>query len=136
MRKYSRLYEFINYFKDTNRVFCTWKSENPTDDQIILGYPVYSKELENFISEIYKSDLLKSDYLPYLYSLKEADYLLRIICTEEIKEYIEKAEFETIRAILTFYIRQQRFNEGIWESVAKKGIVYKLLTRIKELNDK
>jgi len=60
---------------------------------------------------------------------------VEIIETEERNNYIDKADFETVKALLTYCVRQHRFDEGIWERAAKKGMFYKILNRIKDITD-
>jgi len=120
---YSNIDKYIDYFSNTNREFCI----------IVSGYPEYEDELYNFIDEVYKSDLLKKDYRPYLESLEDSEELFNIIGTEEIIEYIDMADFETVKALLTYYVRWHRFDDEAWEWVAETGIFFKLLNRIKEI---
>ena len=82
---------------------------------------------------IYKSDLLKHDYMIYLENLEDSQTLFDIIQTEEIKEYVDTVDYETLKAILTYYVRWHRFDDEAWEWVAKKGVFHKLLNRIKEI---
>lgn len=71
----------------------------------------------------------------YIDNLEDSDKLLEIIGTEEIKEYIDNASLETVKAILTSYIRWHCWNYDIWNEIARMGIFYKLLTRIKNIAD-
>ena len=123
MSMYDSLDKYIEYFSDTNREFCS----------IVSGYPEYEDEFYNFIDEVYESDLIKYDYRPYLESVDNSKKLLDIVETEEIKEYINTVDFETLKALLTYYVRWHRFDDEAWEWAAKEGIFYKLLTRIKEI---
>ena len=50
-----------------------------------------------------------------------------------IDEYIASADLELLKAILTGYIRQERFNEGLWEEAASQGVFLKILYRLREL---
>jgi hypothetical protein len=69
--------------------------------------------------------LMKSDYLPYLDErLLDRDY----------SAAIPTADFELLRAILTFYVRQDRFFEGAWAGSAKDGVFLRILNRLKELD--
>lgn len=88
-------------------------------------YPKYDEKMDEFIKEVYKTDLLKSDYLPYLdEKLSDRDYTAAI----------PTADFELLRAILTFYVRQERFCDGAWANSAKEGMFLRILNRLKELD--
>lgn len=123
MSIYNRLDKYIKYFSDTDKEF----------SRIVSGYRKYDDELYEFIDEVYESDLIKYDYRPYLESLEYSKKILDIVGTEEIKEYIDKADIETVKALLTYYVRWHRFDDDVWEWVAKEGIFHKLLIRIKGL---
>ena len=125
MSVYDNLDKYIDYFSDTNKEFCYLES----------GYPRYDDEVYKFIDEVYKSDLLKHDYMIYLENLEDSQTLFDIIQTEEIKEYVDTVDYETLKAILTYYVRWHRFDDEAWECVAKKGNFHKLLIRIKEITN-
>ncbi|MBD8497307.1 DUF6508 domain-containing protein [Paenibacillus arenosi] len=46
---------------------------------------------------------------------------------------IRNADMETLRKLMTSYIRGDRFNEGLFIDVIKKGVVAAILERVKEL---
>ena len=50
-----------------------------------------------------------------------------------IDDYINEADLELLKAILTGYIRQERFNEGLWGEAVSEGIFLKILYRFREL---
>lgn len=49
---------------------------------------------------------------------------------------IEKADLELTLAILTGYIRQERFCDGLWEDAIREGIFLKLIRRLDSLSFK
>ncbi|MDQ1004600.1 hypothetical protein QFZ28_005140 [Neobacillus niacini] len=115
MHTYIQLLNYIPYFKAENIEFCRWEGM----------YPNYDEKLKEFIKEVYNTDLMKSDYLPYLDErLLDRDY----------SAAIPTADFELLRAILTFYVRQDRFFEGAWAGSAKDGVFLRILNRLKELD--
>lgn len=68
---------------------------------------------------------MKSNYLDYLDErLLDRDYSVAV----------PTANFELLRAILTFYVRSERFSDGSWASSAKKGVFLRILYRLKELD--
>ncbi|MFS0779587.1 DUF6508 domain-containing protein [Neobacillus sp. 3P2-tot-E-2] len=88
------------------------------------GYPQYDEKLKEFIKEVYRTDLMKSNYL---------DYLDKRLTGRDYAAAVTSADFELLRAILTFYVRQDRFVEGAWATSAKEGVFLKILYRLKEL---
>lgn len=54
----------------------------------------------------------------------------------DIEEYVRKADVETLRKLMTSYIRGNRFMEGLFDGVILNGNVTKILTRLKELLDR
>ena len=114
MSAYTHLLDYIPYFEDENRVFL--KREEM--------YPQYDEKLEEFIMEVYKTDLMKSNYL---------DYLDERILGRDYATVVPTADFELLKSIFTFYVRQDRFVEGAWASSAKDGVFLKILYRLKEL---
>ena len=114
MSTYIQLLNYIPYFENENIEFCKWEGM----------YPKYDEKLEEFIMEVYKTDLLKSDYLDYLDErLLDSDYAAAV----------PTADFELLRAILTFYVRQDRFVDGAWAGSAKDGVFLRILYRLKGL---
>ncbi|MEK5331898.1 DUF6508 domain-containing protein [Lysinibacillus sp. FSL W8-0992] len=51
----------------------------------------------------------------------------------DIEEHVMKADLDTLRKLMTSYIRGDRFNEGLFEGVIINGHVTKILTRLREL---
>ncbi|WP_028595285.1 DUF6508 domain-containing protein [Paenibacillus assamensis] len=52
----------------------------------------------------------------------------------DISDHIKQADMETLRKLMTSYIRGDRFNEGLFITVIKKGIVAAILERVKGLH--
>ena len=54
----------------------------------------------------------------------------------DIEEPLLKADLDTLRKLLTSYIRGDRFNEGLFEQAIINGHVTKILTRLEVLMDR
>jgi len=80
------------------------------------------EKLTSFIDEVYKTDLIDIEYLSYLES--------HIPKESNLSDYIENADFRLLRAILTYYVRQERFQEGLWLGAVQDGILGKILLRM------
>lgn len=126
MVKYENILKYIRYFEDDRNIFCTWESSKEKEDGVfVMPYPIYDEKLEEFIKDVYNTDLLKHDYLEFIE--KNIDMNANII------DVIERADFETLRAILTKYIRLERFCEGTWGAAAKEGTFLMILKKIKQI---
>ncbi|MCM3694594.1 DUF6508 domain-containing protein [Neobacillus niacini] len=115
MHTYIQLLSYIPYFEDKNIEFCVWEGM----------YPKYDEKLEEFIKEVYKTDLMKSNYL---------DYLDEKRINRDYAAVVPTADFELLRAILTYYVRSERFSDGAWANSAKEGVFLRILNRLKELD--
>ena len=49
---------------------------------------------------------------------------------ETMNEKIENADFDLIKAILTYNIRCERHCGGDWEDMVKEGVVLRMLERL------
>lgn len=116
MSHYKKLLDYIPYFENEDIVFCKRR----------LGFPEYDENLREFIRETYNSDLLKSDYLDYLKDNGQ---------DQDISKEIPSAEWEMLKSILTFYVRGERFSDGLWDTAVKEKVFLKILYRIRELGE-
>lgn len=117
MHRYDKVLSYINYFSTAGEEVGTWVY-NPPD----FPYVKYSKEISSFIHEVYETDLMDTEYLPYLESHLPLD--------ANYADHIEKADFRLLRAILTYYVRQERFQEGLWMVAVQDGSFSKVLNRL------
>ncbi len=113
MGDYQKLLEYIPYFENEEVEFCKWDS----------GYPHYDIKLHEFIESAYETNLLKKDYLEYL--------------EEKVKDHnltaaILSANLELLKVILTYYVRQERFCDGLWASAAKDKVFLRILYRLRD----
>jgi hypothetical protein len=120
MHQYDKVLSYIDYFSTAREDVGTWV-HNPPD----LPYVNYSKEIISFIDEVYKTDLMDTEYLPYLESIIPRD--------AKLADYIDTADFRLLRAILTYYVRQERFCDGLWLEAVRDRIFSKILLRIADL---
>ncbi len=120
MHQYDKVLSYIDFFSTAGEEVETWVY-NPPD----FPYVIYSPEISSFIHEVYQTDLMDTEYLPYLESHlpRDANYA----------DYIENADFRLLRAILTYYVRQERFQEGLWTIAVQNGSFSKVLNRLMKL---
>jgi hypothetical protein len=50
-----------------------------------------------------------------------------------MKYYIDEADFELLRAILTHSVRGERFCDGFWERMIEEKIFLNILYRLREI---
>lgn len=51
----------------------------------------------------------------------------------DIEEHLMKADLDTLRKLMTSYIRGDRFSEGLFNEVIMNGHITKILIRLREL---
>jgi hypothetical protein len=115
---YHHLLEYIRYFEQEGQEYgkCTFPPNT-------LPYMDYGDKLMSFIRCISESDLMKTDYLEYI----------NVSTSAKVTEQIENADMELLKAIFTYYNRQERFVEGLWAVAARDKIFLRLLYRLKTL---
>lgn len=120
MGKYDQILEYISYFElESNE----YGKEVFTPDT--MAYWVYDNKLESFMRSVSESDLMRVDYLSFI----------DLSNNEQITEEIEIADIELLKAMFTYFNRQERFQEGLWFFAAKDGIFLRLLTNLSKLSN-
>ncbi|MFA6941899.1 MAG: DUF6508 domain-containing protein [Clostridiaceae bacterium] len=123
------LLDFIPYFESNKNKFCTFtQPEKGEDENIYTSYPSYDKGLTDFIDIVYETGFLKENYLECLKEekIENAD-------NSEIIEIIRESDLLLLRSILTYFVRQERFCDGLWGEAAKDKIFLNILYRLREL---
>ncbi|PKN80555.1 MAG: hypothetical protein CVU48_01605 [Candidatus Cloacimonetes bacterium HGW-Cloacimonetes-1] len=100
MHQYDKVLSYIDFFSTAGEEVGTLVHKPPD-----FPYVNYSPEMNSFIHEVYETDLMDTEYLPYLESHLPRDV--------NLADYIENADLRLLRAILTYYVRQERFQEGL-----------------------
>jgi hypothetical protein len=130
MDNFEKLYQYLNYFETlTEDKACQWMGgEKQGDGVFIMAYPEYDEPLKAFVKETYESDLLAPNYLEVMENSGLHSH-------EDTVNALKKSDLQQTQAILTFYIRQERFSEGTWASAVRNKIFYKVIKRLIELDD-
>ena len=89
---------------------------------ITLPYPEYDSVVEEFFREA-----AKECWLDWGYSPEQAN---RMIKDENL---IKTASLPQIKTMLTFCLRGERFSDGHWEEMIKRGYIRRLLERLNEI---
>jgi hypothetical protein len=131
MTSYQNLLEYINYFiNEDGSGICSWSNDAISSESTALSpYPIYNRDFSEFIDEVYNSGILDLDYIA---TLKNKS----IPCTDEMIDFVESSDLATLRAILSFYICQEQFCEGLWILASKNRAFYRILVRLEKLEDK
>lgn len=120
------LYKYIEYFNSSH----DYKSGGgkQKDGTIQFPYPIYDNELESFINDCYMLGVIDTNYGATIkkYNLEQ---------NSELKNEIDLANMELLLAILTCYVRGERFCDGMWAKAVKDGVFLSLLNRLKELSE-
>lgn len=126
-RSIKKLLKYIGYFENVTEksLYSCSVEQYEQDEKDGVGYPIYDNNFLKFIDEFYKSNLMSYDYLEIIEN--------EIGNVKEIDSYIRTADIKLLRAILTGYIRQERFNEGLWATAAKDKVFLKILNRFEEI---
>jgi len=92
------------------------KPKQGSDNVIELGYPLYDKEVENWIHEFYRLKLSDFNYLENyeIYKHKE----------------LEELSLEETLSYITFIIRGERFCDGHIASALEDGTIEKLCNNL------
>jgi len=108
----NQLKTYLNIFKDDTITFFEYTN----------GYVRYNEVVRNFISDCYKSDMMDTDYLTNLKKYLDENV--------NLSELIESANIDLLKSILTFYIRGERFCEGMIANSFKEKVFKRILSRL------
>jgi Family of unknown function (DUF6508) len=100
-----------------------WEGGNKDEKGVIhMPYPIYDELVEEFIRAASNECWLNHGYRP-----EEAYEMLKD------DEVIRSANVSKIKTMLTFIVRGERFSDGHWGEMIRRGYVRKLLERLAEL---
>lgn len=119
------IFDFIDYFEQDHEI--KWSKSKTEEGYHTISYPTYDKEVSQFISAFYESEFIDYEYSSTLkkYNLKNID---------EID--FNEASIELVKAVLTHYVRGERFCDGLWVDAIKSKIFLKCLNRLKDISMK
>lgn len=126
VKDYEGLFAYISYFEVTDAA-STFRFEGEgrtAEGSYTFSQPVYDQIFLEFIEAVYESGLIDIAYFSILNK-----YLTRSF--HHVAEVIEEADLELLSAVLAYYIRQERFGEGMWAAALKDRIFLKVLKRLK-----
>lgn len=126
MKVYDGLFEYIAYFEETDASirYCFEGEGRTSEGTYSFSHPVYDQRFLEFIESVYESGLIDIAYFTILNR-----HLTRSF--HNMVEVIDEADFELLRAVLAYYVRQERFGEGMWAAALKDRIFLKVLRRLR-----
>lgn len=114
----NQLKTYLEFFEGENNRF--YEFEN--------GYVNYHEKINDFISDCYQSNMMDTDYLINL-----QQYIDKNIQPSDL---IETVDIDLLKTILTYYIRGERFCEGMIADSFKDHVFKRILIRLIHLQDK
>ncbi|MUV37637.1 Thiamine phosphate synthase [Lentibacillus sp. JNUCC-1] len=121
-----KLTAYIPYFEtvDPEKV-AHWEGGQQLGEKgFSMPYPTYDPTLKQFINTFSATTLMHPNYID----------ITRQLPTQDKVQAIDSADFEQLRAILTGYVRQERFNEGTWAQAVADNVFLKILKRLREID--
>jgi ADP-ribosyl-[dinitrogen reductase] hydrolase len=124
-----KLCSYIPYFETANKEsVCKWGGGEKLGEKLFtMAYPEYEDTLKEFVQEVYKTSIMGyGDYDGIIHSYA-------IDSEKQMIKAIDAADFELIKAIITRYIRKERFCDGAWASAVENKVFLKILQRLRVL---
>ena len=87
----------------------------------------YSKEVNDFVKDFYKSNLL--------YNFKWSEWQNEALKYFEKPELLKNVDIEIIRKLLTLHIRKERFCEGHLIDIIDSKHIVEILKRLKQIRE-
>ncbi|MBM6614467.1 hypothetical protein JTF06_06140 [Desemzia sp. RIT804] len=123
-----KLFDYLSYFEDTSQTFAEVLPKEEIEGEVIPGFIKYDNRIIDFAKEYMDLSLGKGDYTDYI-----QDFLVSKPSVAEWKEFIQHADLETIQSFLTYFVRKEQFKNGEMKWASENGIIYQLLSRLKEV---
>lgn len=126
INNYSVLLNYIQFFEDESNEFYKIHRGKEINGVFYIGGIQYSdkvRELMKISGEI--EFLFKGNYSDWLDGKRKTP--------EEVIQIIDLSDLEKLRKIFTFYIRRERFCEGLISRAIDNKIIVNILLRLKEL---
>ncbi len=122
---FKEIRNYIPYFESIDPdAACHWEgSKALKNGTFSMPFPVYETQFLDFIDNVSNSDLMD-----YSYGETLAEYGLEM--NNDLAKKIDTADLKLTKAILTCYIRQERFCDGLWGRAIKEGTFLALLKRM------
>lgn len=123
-----KIRNYISYFQTVDaETACRWKEGKDLGNGCFsVGFPIYECKFLDFVDDVSRSSLMDCSYGNTL-----EEYGLEM--DNGLAKKIDAADFKLTKAILTCYIRQERFCDGLWGRAISEGTFLALLKRLETL---
>lgn len=119
------LSQSITYFKQEDVPFVSWPTRTYASELVMMMRgPDYDPGVELFMREAQKYDLIRYDYMEILEGYPVEKMLLNI-------DRLTEKEAE---ALITYYIRGERFSDGFFAHAIQSGMILKLVRHLRDLS--
>lgn len=122
------LFDYLSYFEDTSQTFAEVLPKEEIEGEVIPSFIKYDNRIIDFAKEYMDLSLGKGDYTDYI-----QDFLVSKPSVAEWKEFVQHADLETVQSFLTYFVRKEQFKNGEMKWASENGIIYQLLSRLKEV---
>ena len=124
--KIEQLLAFLPVFKQPGRkYFKSWAGgKDEESGTLTFPYPIYEDDVLEFFRLAGQTCWSDFDYVP-----------ARAAAMLQDLDRIRSADLETIKTMLTYCVRGERFSDGHWGAMLEKGIIVAILERLAELRD-
>jgi hypothetical protein len=119
------LLKFLPEFSQTENDFMTWHMAEPRSDGVgTLPYPKYSLIVDEF-----RQLVSQEFWCDYHYQMAEVGAML----SDETS--IAIASLDQIKSMLTYFVRGERFCDGLQNRLIREGAIAAILRRLQVLRD-
>lgn len=126
LNDYSTILNYIDFFKDSSNEFYKWHKGKEVNGVLHIGYIEYSEKVREFMKKSEDTEFLfRGNYSDWLDGKRKTP--------EEIIHIIKSSDLEKLRKIFTFYLRGERFCDGMLSKAIDNKIILNILLRLKEL---
>lgn len=120
-----KITKYIDYFSTNGKEFFKWKKPEETKSGVVqLGFIQYDDGVQNFINDLYEEDMLDTRYFEHLELYKTK--------IDAPSDLIPTADLPLLKSILTFYVRGEKYSDGVWANAIDEGVFLAILQRLKE----
>jgi Family of unknown function (DUF6508) len=117
--------KFLPEFSQTEKDFVTWKTVEPRSDGVsTLPYPDYDPIVDQF-----RQLVSQEFWCDYDYQMAEVGAML----SDETS--IAIASLDQIKSMLTYFVRGERFCDGLQNRLIREGAIAAILQRLQVLRD-
>jgi uncharacterized protein DUF6508 len=125
-RAIQRIVRNLDWLEEPEAPLYVWRIEEPAaDGSIQFPWVQYAPEVERLVGELYELGFV----VPFDWS-GEAPQLLPL---NEDEERMNTASLEEVVKLLTLHVRADRFSEGHLADALDRGLITRLLRRLKEI---